>query len=202
MTDEERYINHPEPTGLPGMQPGPAETPSVSTGFSGPADGAPQVSGSAQEPLPPASGPAPTNSGTSASSTGATSGRNLPVHSSGVAEDDRLMAGLTWLSALILQIPLVSLVLLLAEPNRSRPFQRYHAIASIAFWVVAVAYEVVAAIVYLVLSVITLGVGFVCLWPIFFVPHILALYYTYTAFVGREPQIPVITDLMRRQGWA
>lgn len=189
MTDEERYINHPEPTGLPEMQPGPA-------------DEAPQMSGSAQEPLPPASGPAPSHNSMSASSAGAPSGRNQPVHPSGVAEDDRLMAGLTWLSAVILQIPLVSLVLLLAEPNRSRPFQRYHAIASIAFWVAAVAYEVVAAFVYLVLSVITLGIGFVCLWPIFFVPHILALYYTYLAFVGREPQIPVITDLMRRQGWA
>jgi uncharacterized membrane protein len=119
-----------------------------------------------------------------------------------VTPDDRLMAALAWLCAVILQFPLVSLILLVTEANKERPFQRYHAVASIGFWLVAIAYEVIAAIAYGVLGILTLGCGLACLWPIFFLPHLVALYYAYAAYMGSRPYIPLITEFMQRQGWA
>ncbi|HEX9116591.1 MAG TPA: hypothetical protein VGA61_11025 [Anaerolineae bacterium] len=159
--------------------------------------------GAAQEPIetpaeePVAAGAKMPTPGTAPAPAYVTTTR--PAASS--SEDDRLMAALAWLSALILQVPLVSLVLLIAEPNRNRPFQRYHAVTSLVFWVAAIAYELLAVVVYLVLGVLTVGIGLVCLWPIFLVPHIFALYYTYTAFIGQQPEIPVISPLVRQQGW-
>jgi hypothetical protein len=119
----------------------------------------------------------------------------------GVSDDDRLMAALAWVSMVILQVPLVSLVLLVAEWNKTRPFQRYHAIASIIFWVVAFVYELVAAFAFTVLTVISLGCLAICLWVIFFLPHIVALWYAFQAYQGRYSEIPFISDLMRKQRW-
>jgi hypothetical protein len=115
--------------------------------------------------------------------------------------DDRLMAALAWLGMLVLQLPLVSVVLLLAEGNKGRSFQRYHSIASIGLWVVAIVYEIVATMVYLVVGLVTLGLGLICLWPIFLVPHVIALYYAYEAYMGRKPEIPWLSNFMRGQGW-
>ena len=51
-----------------------------------------------------------------------------------VSGDDKLLAALAWFTMVIFQLPILSIVLLLIEPNRNRPFQRYHAVTSIAFW--------------------------------------------------------------------
>jgi hypothetical protein len=40
-----------------------------------------------------------------------------------------------------------------------------------------------------------------CLWLIFFVPHIVALAYAFYALTGRTPEIPVISRLAREQKW-
>ncbi len=125
-----------------------------------------------------------------------------PTYGTGTTPDDRLMAALAWVCAAVLQVPLVSAVLLVAEGNKESSFQRYHAIGSIAFWLAAIVYEILAVVVYLVLGIVTLGCGLACLWPIFFLPHLVALYYAYEAYMGRRPVIPVITDMMRSQGWA
>ncbi len=118
-----------------------------------------------------------------------------------ITDDDRLMAALTWLGLVILQVPLISLVLLLSETNKNRPFQRFHAINSILFWVVGFFYEIIAVIVYLVLTLITFGCLGFFLWVIFFLPHILALYYAYQAYQGQHSEIPFLTELARNQGW-
>jgi len=120
----------------------------------------------------------------------------------GVTDDDRLMAGLAWLSMVIIQLPVVSIVLLLAQGNKERPFQRYHAVVSTLFWVAAVVYEILAAIAYTILTVVTLGCLGLFLWVIFFLPHVAALYYAYQAYNGKETEIPVISDFARQQGWA
>lgn len=118
-----------------------------------------------------------------------------------VSSDDRLLGALMWLSMVLIQLPLLSVVLLLIEPNKHNPFQRHHAVSSIIFWVVALIYEGVATIVFTVLSVISLGCLAICGWVIFFVPHLLALYYTLKAFNGEEVEIPFVTGFARRQGW-
>ncbi len=118
-----------------------------------------------------------------------------------VSDDDRLMAALAWASMAILQIPLVSLVLLIAEENKRRPFQRFHAVNSLLFWVVGFFYEILAVIVYIVLTVISLGCLGLFLWVIFFLPHLVAFYYAYQAYQGRQREVPFITELARGQGW-
>lgn len=124
-----------------------------------------------------------------------------PTLSYDVNADDKLMAALAWAGMVLLQIPLVSVVLLLAEGNKDRPFQRHHALQSIGFFVAALVYEILAAILVSVGTVVTLGCGLACLWVLFFVPHILAIYYAWQAYQGRELNIPLVTQIMRQQGW-
>ena len=137
---------------------------------------------------------------------GAAGPYGLPLESPGAeparpSGDDRLMAALAWVTMVILQLPLVSFVLLAAQGNRERPFQRYHAVTSILFWLATVVYEIVAAIVYTGLTIVTLGCGGLYLWVIFFLPHLLALYYALQAYNGKIVRIPLVSDLAKREGW-
>ena len=67
-------------------------------------------------------------------------------------DDDRLMAALAWFSMVILQLPIISVILLLVEPNKHQPFQRYHSVTSTLFYVAAFIYEILAAIAFAILS--------------------------------------------------
>ncbi len=102
---------------------------------------------------------------------------------------------------MLLQLPLVSIVMLLAEGNKNRPFQRHHALQAIGFWIGAIVYEFVAAVVFTVGTIVTLGLGAICLWVIFFLPHLLALVYAWQAYQGKELNIPIVTRIMKQQGW-
>jgi hypothetical protein len=116
-------------------------------------------------------------------------------------DDDRLMAALAWISMLIIQIPLVSIVMLMSESSRNRPFQRYHAATSLLLWLGAVVYEILALFSYTILGLVTLGCGFLCLWPILLVPHALALWYGIQAYQGRYPEVPYASRFARSQNW-
>ena len=182
MTEEERTSQAAQP----------AETP--------PPEGAavpppqPEVEAAATTPLGEPSRPTTTE-------TPAAPPRVVASDASDVSDEDRLMGALSWVGLAILQIPLVSLALLIAEGNKHRPFQRFHAVNSIVFWVVGFAYEIVALIVYLLLTFISLGCLGFFLWVIFFLPHLAALYYAYQAYQGKRPDIPFISQLARSQGW-
>ena len=121
-----------------------------------------------------------------------------------VSGDDKLLAAPAWFTMVIFQLPILSVILLLIEPNRNRPFQRYHAVSSIAFWCVALLYEIVVGLVMGMLTLATLGLFafcLICLWVVFFLPHIVALVYAFYALTGRTPEIPVISRLAREQKW-
>lgn len=115
--------------------------------------------------------------------------------------DDRLMAALAWFTMVILQLPIVSVIQLLSPSTKDRPFQRHHAITSLLFYGAAIIYEILAAIVYAILGAVTLGCGYACLWIVFFLPHLVALYYAFQAYNGKRVELPVLSDLGRRQGW-
>lgn len=125
----------------------------------------------------------------------------FPMDASATTDDDRTMSALAWGSMVLLQIPLVSVVLLLAEGNKDRPFQRYHAITSILFWVLAFIYEILALIAFIILTAVSLGCLAVCLWVIFFLPHLAAVYFAIQAFSGKRTEIPLVSSLARSQGW-
>ena len=182
VSEEELNVTPPELPQPPEMSGGTEAAPEslIEAGLApvageGPAGGEPAATSPVQT-APVESGPAP-------------------------SDDDRLMAALCWVATVIFQLPVLSVVLLLIEPNKNRPFQRYHSVTSIGFWLAALIYEVVAAILYTVLSLISLGCLAICGWVIFFVPHALALYYAYQAYKGVYVKIPVITELAKKQGW-
>lgn len=115
--------------------------------------------------------------------------------------DDRLMAALAWFTMVILQLPIVSIIQLLSSTNKERPFQRHHAVTSLLFFAGAVVYEIAFGILYAILGILTLTIGYICLWPLFFAPHVLGLYYALQAYNGKRVNLPVLSDLGRNQGW-
>lgn len=115
--------------------------------------------------------------------------------------DDRLMAALAWFTMVILQLPVVSIIQLLSPTSKERAFQRHHAVTSLLFYAAAIVYESVVGIAYAIVGVVTLGLGLICLWPLFFVPHALGLYYALQAYNGKRVTLPILSDLGRNQGW-
>ena len=111
------------------------------------------------------------------------------------------MSALAWLTLVLLQLPIVSVIQLLSPTTKDRPFQRNHAITSLLFFAAAMVYEVVAGIVYTILGALTLGCGYACLWVIFFLPHALGLYYALQAYNGKTIELPALSNFGRQQGW-
>jgi uncharacterized membrane protein len=116
-------------------------------------------------------------------------------------DDDRLMSMLAWLSMVVLQLPVVSVIQLLSVNTKDRPFQRHHAVTSLVFYGAAIVYEIVATIVFTILTTVTLGCGALCLWVLFFVPHALGLYYAFQAYGGKRVHLKYLSDWAKQQGW-
>lgn len=117
-----------------------------------------------------------------------------------VTDNDKLMAALAYISQAIVPI-IVPLIMLVSEELKTRAYQKYHAVQSLGFFVAVVIYEVIAAVVFVVCSIVTLGFGAFCLWIIFLVPFIPAVYYAYLAYQGNYFDIPVLTNFMVQQKW-
>jgi len=115
-------------------------------------------------------------------------------------DNDRLMAGLAYATQIIVPI-IVPAVMLLAEESKKRPFQKFHAIQSLGFLVAAVVYEILAAIVYTGLTIVSAGCLGCILWILFLVPAVPALYYAWRAYRGLYFKIPFLTDFMVNSKW-
>lgn len=108
-----------------------------------------------------------------------------------ITENDKLMAAISY------PIPLLAIVILLVEDMKSRPFQKFHAVqslaANIALWVIIV-------ISACILGLATFFIGFcggflpLLLWFITF-------YWAYLSYQGQYFDIPVVTDFIKNQGW-
>jgi uncharacterized membrane protein len=107
-----------------------------------------------------------------------------PAPESDINENDKLMAALSY------PIPIVAIVILLSETNKVRPFQKFHAVQSLAFWVVL-------TVIAIVVSIITLGIGTLC-FPVLW---LISLWPAYEAYQGKYMELPVLTDFIRKQGW-
>lgn len=121
----------------------------------------------------------------------------------GISDDDKLMAALAWLATAILSLPIAPIIMLLADSTKERSFQRHHAITALLFYAAAIVYEVLAGVVFGILTAVPLlGVAAcLCLWVIFFVPHVLALYYAVQAYGGKRIELPYLSNFARQQGW-
>ena len=100
-----------------------------------------------------------------------------------VSSNDKLWAALGY------PIPVIALIVLLMEEKKAIPFLRYHAVQSlilnVVIWVLSF------------ILIITV-VGSICapvLWLVTFWP-------AYDSYQGRFTVLPVLTDFMKKQGWA
>jgi uncharacterized membrane protein len=101
-----------------------------------------------------------------------------------INDNDKLMAALSY------PVPIVAIVILLSETNKQRPFQKFHAVQALAFWVVL-------TVIGIVVSIITLGIGAIC-FPILW---LVSLWPAYESYQAKYLELPVITDFIRKQGW-
>jgi uncharacterized membrane protein len=104
--------------------------------------------------------------------------------STDVTSDDKLWAALGY------PIPIIALIVLFMEDKKNRPFIKFHAIQSLALWVVYI-------VVSIVLGLVTFGFGAICvplLWLAF-------LYCAYLAYQGKMFEVPVVTNFLKNQGW-
>jgi uncharacterized membrane protein len=79
--------------------------------------------------------------------------------------------------------PLVPIIFLLMEDKKNRPFIKAHNAQALA-----------VGILFYILVTITFGIGFI-LW-------LILLYFAYKAYKGEYINIPVISDFVKKQGWA
>ncbi|HAJ36262.1 MAG TPA: hypothetical protein DCL15_11265 [Chloroflexi bacterium] len=124
--------------------------------------------------------------------------------------DDRLIALLSYVTQLLLPV-IMPIIVLLSESSKKRPFQRYHAVQSLALTLVFWAIFMLASIAVGVFQLIPVlgwflgwlvGLVFFCLTPMYFIAGIgLLFYYGLQAYKGRRFAIPGLTSFLKDQGW-
>ncbi|HSN77700.1 MAG TPA: DUF4870 domain-containing protein [Anaerolineae bacterium] len=115
--------------------------------------------------------------------------------------DDRIMAALAYASQLIFPLGFVlPIILLISETSKKRPFQRYHAVQSLAvgtiIWILALIYAmswVTVGWIMLLCLCLLLPVG-IALW-------LLPLYYAMLAYNGKRFRIRGLTQFLEDQRW-
>ena len=100
----------------------------------------------------------------------------------GITGDDKLVALLAYVLT-----PLAPIIILLMKDKKDRPFIRAHN---------------AQALVWGILIVLISIVGVVCLFAPSLVMWLIAVYWGIKAYQGEHVNIPVITDLVKNQGWA
>jgi uncharacterized membrane protein len=120
--------------------------------------------------------------------------------------DDKLIALLCYITQIFVPV-VMPLIVLFSESSKKRPFQRYHAVQSLAL----------AIAIVLILGVMSIGGGIIfiipilgwiigglllCLTPIVALMAVVAaLYYGFQAYQGKRFAIPGLTSLLQDQGW-
>jgi uncharacterized membrane protein len=120
--------------------------------------------------------------------------------------DDRLIAFLSYASQVFIPLVMPGIVLI-SESSKRRPFQRYHAVQSLALSLTFIAIFILASISSVVLQIIPLlgnllGLAILCLLPIGYLMGIVAMiYYGFQAYKGKRFAIPGLTSFLHDQGW-
>jgi uncharacterized membrane protein len=101
-----------------------------------------------------------------------------------VTSDDKLWAALAYVFT-----PLVPIIILLLEDKKNRPFIKAHNWQALAWGIVF----------YVVVTITSFFVIGLCVWPL---GVLVEIYWAYKAYQGEFVNIPVITDFVKKQGWA
>lgn len=120
-----------------------------------------------------------------------------------INDNDKLMAALSYFLT-----PIVPVIVLLVETMKARPYQRYHAVQALGLFgaeMVFIIFVCVLATICNVLGTLTGGILNLLsciLFPLFFAPLIIVIYYAIIAYAKPAYfEIPVVTQFMKRQGW-
>jgi uncharacterized membrane protein len=100
--------------------------------------------------------------------------RQAPVGE--VTQDDRLWALLSYIFP-----PLVGIIVLLLEDKKDRPFLKYNAVVSI------------------VLGIVSWVLSFLCIGLLV---YLYCIYLGIKSYQGEMVEVPVVSDFVRKQGWA
>jgi uncharacterized membrane protein len=120
--------------------------------------------------------------------------------------DDRLIALLSYITQIVMPV-ILPIIVLLSESSKNRPFQRYHAVQSLALVLTLIGVSlgvIIGAAILQIIPVIGWLVGFLvlCLSPIAYLMGVIALlYYGYQAYQGKRFAIPGLTSFLHDQGW-
>ncbi len=101
-----------------------------------------------------------------------------------VTSDDKLWAALAYLFT-----PLIPVVLLLIEGKKDRPFIKEHLVQALVWGIVSIVLGFVLGATIILACVA---------WAVW-LPQI---FWAYKAYQGESITIPVITDFVKKQGWA
>lgn len=107
---------------------------------------------------------------------------NTPM--SDVTSDDRLWSALAYVFT-----PIVPIIILLMQEKKERPFIKSHNMQALIWGIAS----------YIIIAVTSAFVIGLCIWPIALIAQ---LYWAYQAYQGKTVNIPMLTDLVRNQGWA
>ena len=122
------------------------------------------------------------------------------------SSDDRLIALLSYVSQVFVPI-VMPVIVLLSESSKKRPFQRYHAVQSLALTLTFMIVGVAAMIGIIVVQIVPLigmliGLAVLCLTPVAFIMYFIAMvYYGYQSYQGKRFNIPGLTNFLHDQGW-
>jgi uncharacterized membrane protein len=125
---------------------------------------------------------------------------------SAATPDDRLIALLSYASQVVIPF-IMPIIVLISESSKRRPFQRYHAVQSLALAAVFGLFGMALGVGSMILWVVPIigwlvSVLTACMIPILWAMGVIAmLYYGYQAYQGKRFAIPGLTGFLRDQGW-
>ena len=120
--------------------------------------------------------------------------------------DDRLIAMLSYITQLLVPLAM-PIIILISESGKRRPFQRYHAVQSLALSLLIIGLVTAASISLGLLQIVpvvgaVLLIVSLCLSPIAMLIGLATIiYYGVQAYRGRRFAIPGLTSFLRDQGW-
>ena len=114
-------------------------------------------------------------------------------------EDTKLLAGLSYISQIVLPVVLPVILLATQETKRSA-YLRYHVVHSLALMILSVLYYLVATLIYVIVSA-AVPCLLCFLWLLFLVPGGVLVYYGYMGFTGKCPDIPWLSPYLKQEGW-
>ena len=104
----------------------------------------------------------------------------------GITDDDKLWAFLAYIFT-----PIVPIILMLMEDKKARPFIKAHNAQALAWGIV----NVIGGTILSSVLFFCLGAPSLIIWAV-------GVYWGWQAYQGKEVTIPLVTDFVKKQGWA